>query len=134
MPTYEHGCTCGFEWEEEYSIKADPPTLCPECKKEGGVTRFISGGSGRGIIILAGHDLNAHLKSEGKKLHSLAMKDENVRANLIGEEKYHNQLLESNKIMDDLVSIGRDAPTHKQQKELSKSKKKGSFRRTDSKK
>jgi hypothetical protein len=106
----------------------DPPTLCPECKVEGKVKRLISGGSGRGIVRLTGHDLSAHCKAEGRKMARQAMKDENLRANLIGEEKYHNQLLQTSSIQNELVKIGKDAPTKKQQK-----KKKGVVRRVDKK-
>ncbi|KKN70816.1 hypothetical protein LCGC14_0427080 [marine sediment metagenome] len=128
MPTYEHLCNaCEYEWEEFYSIVKDPPTLCPECKMDGKVKRLISGGSGRGIVILTGHDLSAHCKAEGRKIARQAMKDENLKANLIGEEKYHNQLLQTSQITNELVKIGENAPTKKQQK------KKGVIRRVDKK-
>ena len=121
MPTYEHVCEkCNFEWEDEYSIKANPPSVCPECKEDGHVKRLISGGSGRGIVILRGHDLTQHIKNEGKRISQEAMKNENVRANIVGEEVYHQQCLENNKLTETLVNIGKDAPTRKQQKELKK--------------
>ena len=128
MPTYEHLCkACGHEWEDFYSIVKDPPTVCPECEVEGEVKRLVSGGSGRGIVVLTGHDLNAHCKSEGKKLAHEAMKNENLRANLIGEERYHNQLLETSKVTDDLVKIGKGV------KDKKSGGKKGVVRRVDKK-
>ena len=36
MPTYDYECKkCGHTWEAFQSIKADPLTKCPECKKAG---------------------------------------------------------------------------------------------------
>lgn len=35
MPTYDYVCdACGHEFETFESIKADPQTTCPECRKE----------------------------------------------------------------------------------------------------
>lgn len=34
MPNYEYACEkCFKEWEEIQSIKEDPSTLCPYCKR-----------------------------------------------------------------------------------------------------
>lgn len=34
MPTYEYGCkNCDHLWEEDQSIKSNPTTECPICKK-----------------------------------------------------------------------------------------------------
>ena len=127
MPTYEHLCqSCQYEWEESYGIKQNPPTLCPECNVEGSVKRLISGGSGRGIVILTGRDLKAHIDAEGKKLARASQTDESLRANLIGEEKYHNQLLQTEHITNELVKIGKSAPKVE-------NKKKGKVRRLDQK-
>jgi len=49
--TYDYVCTrkkCGHVWEVEQSIKADPLTECPKCKKES-AKRQISGG---GFILV----------------------------------------------------------------------------------
>jgi len=103
MPTYEHICThCSYEWEEFYSIKADPPTVCPKCKTEGKVKRLISGGSGKGIVTLTGHELNAKIKSDAKKLKRAAGKNEKMLANLVGEERYHQNKLLQSEIKKDL--------------------------------
>ena len=89
MPTYEHLCkACENEWEEFYSITKDPPTVCPKCKTKGQVKRLISGGSGRGIVVLTGRDLTEHCKAEGKRIAMEARTNENLKANLIGEENY----------------------------------------------
>jgi hypothetical protein len=90
MPTYEHLCqSCNYEWEDEYSIKADPPTTCPQCKSEGQVKRLISGGSGKGRVELTGHEYKEKVMSDAKALKREAYRNENVMANLVGESKYH---------------------------------------------
>jgi putative FmdB family regulatory protein len=46
MPTYEYACSsCGYEWEQEQSIKADPLKDCPSCKAAT-AKRQISKGTG----------------------------------------------------------------------------------------
>ncbi|MDZ7263132.1 MAG: zinc ribbon domain-containing protein [candidate division KSB1 bacterium] len=45
MPTYEYKCnTCGYQFEEFQSIKAEPIRECPQCK--GSVKRLIGVGNG----------------------------------------------------------------------------------------
>ena len=92
MPTYLHECqntNCSFEWEDDYSIKQDPPTTCPQCKQET-AKRLISGGSGRGIVELSGQDLVNKVKADGQQLKRDAAKKESVYANLLGESKYQD--------------------------------------------
>lgn len=90
MPTYEHACQeCQYEWEEEYSIKKDPPTTCPQCHKET-VKRLVSGGSGKGSVELYGQELIEKCKSDAKKIKHEASKDANKYANLLGEARYHD--------------------------------------------
>lgn len=89
MPTYEHRCdTCKHEWEDSYSIKADPPKQCPECKAET-VTRLISG-TAKGVVELYGQDLVDKIKSDAQKEKAKAAKDEKVYANLLGEDRYQS--------------------------------------------
>ena len=89
MPTYEHLCnTCKHEWEDSYSIKADPPKNCPQCQAET-VTRLISLG-GKGVVELSGQDLVDKVKSDAQQLKKDAAKSEKVYANLLGEDKYHS--------------------------------------------
>jgi len=110
MPTYEHRCKlCEHEWEDFYSIKADPPTVCPSCEKEGGVERLISGGSGKGIMVLTGRELKGRIYSDAMKARKRAATDENYRANIIGEDKYHQRQLKKDALQNDLVNIGKDA-------------------------
>lgn len=95
MPTYPHLCkNCQHEWDEIYGIKDAPPTICPNCKTEGMVTRLIGGGSGRGIVTLSGKDLGRKIKADAKAMTREAVANERVMANLVGEDRYHsNELL-----------------------------------------
>ena len=89
MPDYEHRCdTCQHEWEATYSIKADPPKVCPSCSAET-VTRLISLG-GKGVVELTGQDLVDKCKADGQKLKKDAHAKEKVYANLLGEQKYQD--------------------------------------------
>lgn len=91
MPTYEHMCQntdCNHEWEDNYSIKQDPPKLCPKCGLET-AKRVISLG-GKGVVELYGHDLVDKLKSDAKQLKKDASRNENIYANLLGPDKYHS--------------------------------------------
>lgn len=91
MPTYEHICvsdTCKYTWEDEYSIKKDPPKICPNCNKET-AQRLISGGSGRGVVELSGQELVDKCKADAKQIMKEASKDANKYASLLGEDKYH---------------------------------------------
>jgi len=91
MPTYLHLChKCQHQWEDFYSIKSDPPDICPNCNEKGHVERLIAGGSGRGIVELTGRDLRDHLKSEAGKIKQQAHKNENVYADLLGHDRYHS--------------------------------------------
>lgn len=88
MPEYEHRCdTCQHEWEDTYSIKAEPPKACPSCKAET-VTRLISLG-GKGVVQLTGQDLVDKVKADAQTLKKDAAAKEKVYANLLGEDRYH---------------------------------------------
>jgi len=88
MPTYEHRCdTCQHEWEDSYSIKADPPKTCPSCAAET-VTRLISSGA-KGVVQLQGQELIDKLKGDAQKLKQEAAKSDKVYANLLGDDRYH---------------------------------------------
>ena len=109
MTTYLHRCNnCEHEWDEVYGMSVDPPTLCPECNVDGKVERLISGGSGRGIVVLTGHDLKQQLRVDGAAARKRAQTDENYRANIVGESKYHDQQLNKDSLQSDLAKIGKD--------------------------
>lgn len=84
MAQYDHSCgECNKQFELEYSVHAPVPTICPLCQHDGKVTRLISYAT-PGKVELTGHELKSHLKEEGRKLKSEALRNENVLANLIG--------------------------------------------------
>lgn len=90
MPIYEHQCQnpdCKYEWEEEYSIKEEPPKICPNCK-ECTVKRLISLG-GKGVVELTGQDLIDKCKADARQLKKDAAKSEKIYSNLLGESKYN---------------------------------------------
>lgn len=90
MPTYLHECTdpaCGHMWEDEYSIKQDPPKICPKCNKET-AKRLIAAAVG-GKVELYGQELVSKLKEDGAKLKRQAGNSEKLYANLLGEQKYN---------------------------------------------
>jgi putative FmdB family regulatory protein len=90
MPTYEFQCQeCKHEWEDFMSIKAPDPEECPSCKVSGKILRLISGGSGKGAVELTGQELVNKIKDDARKLKEEAYKNENVYANLLGDDKYH---------------------------------------------
>jgi len=90
MPTYVHEClVCQKEFEQFYSITAPVPP-CPECNGES--KRLISGGSGKGIVELTGHEMTNKMQKDISDLKREAGRNENVLANLIGEAKYHSNL------------------------------------------
>lgn len=89
MPDYDHQCQskeCGYEWEETYSIKADPPKICPKCKQE--TAKRVISLCGRGVVELVGQDLVDHVKADAKRIAKEAAKDDKKYANLLGESKY----------------------------------------------
>ena len=87
MPTYEHQCTaCLHEWEDDYSIKQDPPKVCPKCNQET-AKRLISLGS-RGVVELTGQDLVDKCKNDAKQIKADMHKSANKYANMLGEDRY----------------------------------------------
>lgn len=97
MATYEHQCTaCNQEFELEYKMSDPVPTTCPLCNTEGQVKRLISWSAGK--VELSGQELKAHLTSEAKKAKIEARKNENLVANVVGENNYHQYKLAQDKL------------------------------------
>ena len=85
MPTYPHLCkSCSYEWEEIYGMSEPTPSLCPNCKVEGQVSRMIAGGSGISVV-LEGRELISKLWADGKKMAKEARTNENLAHNLYGD-------------------------------------------------
>jgi len=100
MPSYEHVCLnedCNYEWEDEYSIKDDPPKICPKCKKET-AKRLISGGSGKGKVELTGNELKEKLANDVKDIKKRLSTDEKFAANFYGEGKFQENKTHNEKV------------------------------------
>jgi len=105
MPTYEHICEeCGHEWEEFYSINADPPEKCPKCDKEA-VKRLISGGAGRGIVELVGGELKEKVANDVKDMKRRLKTDDKFAANFYGESKFNGNINHNEKANKELKYI-----------------------------
>lgn len=88
---YEHQCQakeCAHEWTAEYSIKEDPPKVCPKCGLETAM-RVISM-KNKGTVLLTGQDLVDSVRAGAKRLQRDATRNENTYANLLGEGRYQN--------------------------------------------
>lgn len=100
MPTYCHVCkdeNCKYEWEEEYSIKDDPPKICPKCKQET-AKRVIAAAVG-GTVELYGQELVSKLREDGAKMRKEVYANEYKYADIIGSDKYQaiTKQMENNK-------------------------------------
>jgi len=96
MPTYEHQCqACNYEWEDLFKISDPVPNKCPKCNKKGKVKRLISWC--RGTVELSSAEASAKLDEDVRKMQKEAYTNENVLANIIGEDKYHKNELDRTK-------------------------------------
>jgi putative FmdB family regulatory protein len=89
VPVYEHKCNeCGHVWEDLFDSWRSPvPEECPECKVKGKIERLLSWCSG--TVELSGRELIQKLKGDGQKMAQESETNENLAANLVGEDKYH---------------------------------------------
>ena len=103
MPEYDHECyECGYAWQDIYSVKQDPPTICPQC---GGKARRVILGSPAVKVVLSGREMKEHIKEERKKIKHQIATDENFRANITGEEPYNNTQNNVQKIGEELKQM-----------------------------
>lgn len=94
MPTYLYLCKVNdVEFEEVHSIKVVLEE-CPICREKNLEQHIpspqISGGSGRGIVELTGHELIAKTKEDARKFKQEVYSNEKAYANAIGEAKYES--------------------------------------------
>lgn len=89
MPTYEYECPIHGIFEEMHSItiKLEHCNKCKEEGKEQEIKRLISL-NGKGVVELTGQDLVDKVKSDAKVLKQDMHKNENLYANLLGNDKY----------------------------------------------
>lgn len=89
---YDHICnSCNKEFEAEYKMSDPVPDTCPNCNVKGQVKRLISSGLS-GKVELSGKENVAKLWAEGKQLAKDAKSKEKVLANLVGEDRYENNM------------------------------------------
>ncbi|HMB99996.1 MAG TPA: zinc ribbon domain-containing protein [Flavobacteriaceae bacterium] len=103
MPTYEHLCKeCNHEWEQAYGMTESVPDTCPECNTKGKVQRLIAWCAG--TVVLTGRENVAKQWQEGKRMAREAKKkgDENFAANIVGEDKFHQNQSAIDKIKKDI--------------------------------
>ena len=93
MPIYEHQCEkCNHIWEDLFSSWRSPvPEECPNCKEKGHIKRLTSWCSGKVEYPFGSKEHVASLKEDARKIKQQAKNDENLRANIIGEDRYHQQ-------------------------------------------
>lgn len=102
MPWYPMIChKCNVEFEDLFSAQAPVPTLCPnpECGADGYIQRLIPDVV-YGRVPLTGQELKQQVKKDTAKLRSKVAKDENVKANMVGEEKYNQHVVAMDKLKD----------------------------------
>ena len=103
MPEYDHECyDCQYAWQDMYSIHKDPPTICPKC---GGKARRVILGVPAVKVTLNAQEMKEYIKEERKKVKKEVSQNENLKANIMGEESYHNTQNNINKIGEDLKQM-----------------------------
>jgi len=105
MPFYDHECKeCGHIWEDFYSMVTDPPDKCPECgfisKKHRVPINHIEVRA-----PLTGRDLKTKLTAERRQLREKLNKDEKLRANIAGEDRYQNSEVSRKELGENLKNI-----------------------------
>ncbi len=108
MPIYEFECeNCDHIWEDIMSYKDPIPEICPECHVHGWITKLISVPA-RGKVELSGDDLVQSVMSSAKQDQSRVRQDENFYANMVGESKYNESLLQSKQRDDKVNAVLKD--------------------------
>lgn len=96
MPLYDYKCKkCEHVFESLHKIADPGPSECPECGHNQ-VSKLIS--AVHGSVELTGHDLKAKINEDARKLKQQADKDPKVLANLVGEDKYQQNVVTSESI------------------------------------
>lgn len=91
MPNYEYTCVkCEENWEDLYNL-SDPIPNCPECDSSENVVKLISL-CAKGVVQLGLYEQKVKIKSDAIKMQKETFKNENLLANLVGENKYQNNV------------------------------------------
>jgi len=105
MPFYDHECgACGHIWEDFYSMVTDPPDTCPKCEVVGQVKRLIANNIAV-RVPLKGNELKAKIKEDAQKMRQEVATNEKLKANLVGEDRYHKEELSKKEINDNLKQL-----------------------------
>jgi hypothetical protein len=102
MPWYPLLCKiCNVEFEDFFSAHAPVPTLCtnPECQADGYIQRLIPDVV-HGRVPLTGSDLKKSITKERNQMRDKINKDENLKANIVGESAYENHVVAQQKLKD----------------------------------
>lgn len=90
MPTYLYECPNHGEFEEYHSM-SKMLQVCPKCQEEGKEPQQLKqliNCMSKGVVELQGQELVDKLKGDAQKIKQEAAKNENVYANLLGDDKY----------------------------------------------
>jgi len=100
MPFYTMLChACNHEFEDFFSAKAPVPTLCPNCNVDGYVQRLIPS-IVYARVPLTGQDLKQQIKKEAAQIKAQVSTNENLRANIVGEQKYEQHVKATEKLKE----------------------------------
>jgi putative FmdB family regulatory protein len=92
MPLIELQCDdCKHEFEDFYNAYNPKIEECPKCNSKN-LTQLISMCKTKGSVELTGAELNASVKEATNKMRQRLHKDENFRANVIGEARFNKQV------------------------------------------
>lgn len=91
MPVYDYKCKdCEHVFEVFHKIADSGPTECPECKQNN-VFKLMS--PIMGSVELRGQELSRKIKADAQKLIQESSKSQKVLANMVGDDKFHNNQL-----------------------------------------
>jgi len=104
---YDHECySCNHQWECFYSMQlSDPPPdtlVCPKCGQAG---RRVILGCPMTRVVMGRMERKEYLARESKKIQAQVKTDERLRANIVGEEKYHQAAIEKSELTQNLKNV-----------------------------
>ena len=105
MPCFDLECTeCNHFIEDFYLTTTEkPPTECPECHQQTLKKLFPNNVIVR--VAFGAQEMQQHLKEEKQKIRKELKTNENLRANLAGNENYHNTLTTASEISKNLKNL-----------------------------
>lgn len=104
MPVFDFECSCGYVFEEYLTTTELPPSVCPKCKKVGEITKLFPTNI-QVRIALSGHEFRQKLADDEKQIRRELQTNEKLRANICGEDKYHQISTEQSNLSKDLKNL-----------------------------